>query len=139
VQLFETAGLDQHIALQRSDRLVVGLETRLEPRSQRVEVAAEDPHGVVEVSAELADLPRVLAHRLLLPAVRHRPQQRDQRRRARGDDALIDTELDEPRVLLERRAGLSAAGRVGKAEQSGFCKAACKFAPKTPAIIPAIV
>ena len=67
---------------------------------------AQLARGLVEIPPELADLPRVLLHRLLLPPVRHRPQQRNQRRRTCRDDALFepDAELDERRVLLERRA-----------------------------------
>ena len=52
---------------------------------------AERADRLVQVPAELADLARVLLHRLLLPAVRHRPQQRDQRRRARRNDACCST------------------------------------------------
>ena len=41
LQLLEPARLDQHVTLERSDGLVVGLEARLEARPERVEMAAE--------------------------------------------------------------------------------------------------
>ena len=64
----------------------------------------EDANRLVQVAPELADSLRVLGLGLLLPAVGHRPQQRNQRRRARGHDPLLDAELDQGRILLERGA-----------------------------------
>ena len=105
LQLLELARLDEHVALERADRLVVGIEARLQPRRRASsKCSAERANRLVQVAAELADLPGVLLHRLLLPAVGDGPQQRDQRRRARRDDLALDAELDERRVLLERGA-----------------------------------
>ena len=73
--------------------------------------AAERAHRFVQVLAEIADLARVLLHRLLLPAVGHRPQQRDQGRRARRDDAPFDAAFDQRRILLERGAEEHLAGQ----------------------------
>ena len=68
------------------------------------EVVAEGADRLVELAPEVADLARVLLHGFLLPAVRHRPQQRNQRRRTRRNHVLFDAELDELRILFERGA-----------------------------------
>ena len=67
-------------------------------------MAAEHSDRFVQPPSELADFSRVLLHGLLLPAVRNRPEQRDQRRGTRRNDPLVDAELDERRILFERRA-----------------------------------
>ena len=107
LQVLELARLHEHVAFERADGFVVRLEARLEPRAQLVEVRAELANRFVEVASELADLTRVLLHRFLLPAVRHSPQQRNQRRRTCRDNVLRHAgraKFDERRILLERGA-----------------------------------
>src|SRR5713226_6140014 len=69
-------------------------------------MSSKDTDRLVETSAEIADLPGVLFHRLLLPAVRHGSQQGDERGRAGRDDVLVEPEakLDERGILFECRA-----------------------------------
>ena len=74
VKLLELARLDEDVALERAHGEVIRLEARFELRAERIEVPAQHADRLVEVAPELADLARVFFHRLLLPAVRHRPQ-----------------------------------------------------------------
>src|SRR5215470_6467738 len=67
-------------------------------------MTAKHAYGFVKLSTEIADLACILLHRLLLPSVRNGPQQRNERRRARRDHVLLDTELDELGIVLERGA-----------------------------------
>ena len=58
----------------------------------------------MQLAAELADVPGALGDLLLAPPVRHRAEERDQRRRSGQDHLLVDALLDQRRVLLERCA-----------------------------------
>src|SRR6476646_9621836 len=113
LQLPEAARLDEDVPFERTDRLIVRLQRRLQPRAERLEMMAQRPDRFVEVFAKLADLARVLLHRLLLPAVGDGAKQRDERRRARRDDRPAGADgakLDERRVLLECGAEKHLAG-----------------------------
>src|SRR5207244_1256495 len=78
VIVLELARLDEDVPFERPNCLIVGIKARFQFRPQRVEVAAKYADRLVQVAPEIADFSRVLLHRLLLPAIRHRPQQRNQ-------------------------------------------------------------
>ena len=64
----------------------------------------EDAEAVVELRAEIGDLPRALGDGLLLPPVGDRAEQRDQGR-GRGDhDARFGPRFEQRPVLVERGA-----------------------------------
>ena len=67
----------------------------------------QPPDPLVELSTQGADLLGVAGNPLLLPAIRHRPEQRDEGQRAGRNHPLDDTKLDQPRVVLQCRAEIA--------------------------------
>ena len=64
----------------------------------------EDAHRVVEIVRHRGDSLGVLFLANRLPSERVRAQERDERQRARDQDAVVEGVLDERRILVERGA-----------------------------------
>ena len=98
----QLARADQHPALQRADRLVVGPDRGRQRPADALQVPAEPGQPVVKLPAEVEHRPGVLGQRLLLPGVLDGAQHRDQRGR-RGDVHTAGQRvLEQARVVLER-------------------------------------
>src|SRR5262249_3806845 len=83
-QLVELARRDEHAALERAHRAVVGLGGRVELVAQVRHVLRHVAQALVQLLAELAHLAHVLDDAFLAPAVSGRLEQGHQRR-GRGD------------------------------------------------------
>jgi hypothetical protein len=95
LNVLELPRLDEDVSLEGSDRFVVGVDRPTQAAPELLEVTSELADCLVELPPVIGDLLRVARDRLLLPSVRNRPEQRNERRRTRGDDVLFDAELDE--------------------------------------------
>ena len=69
------------------------------------------PEPLIELFAELADLPGILCQLFLAPTIRDRTQERDQSRWSGEDDPLLDSDLDQAWVLFERGAEERFSGK----------------------------
>jgi len=96
--------LDEHLALERSHRLVVRLHGSVERLAELADVRAHGCEALVQLAPERAHLAGALCDRLLLPAVVDGAQKPDKVRRGRGNDVVRNGELDQRSVLLERGA-----------------------------------
>src|SRR5437899_3013375 len=66
---------------------------------------------LIKLMAEIADRLRVLSHLLLPPTISHGLQQSDQSSRRSQYHSLLDSELDQRRVLFKRRTEERLAGQ----------------------------
>ncbi len=71
----------------------------------------ERAQAIVETPREVTNLLRIFGHLFLTPTVRHRLQQRNQRRRRRNDHSLSNAILNQLRIVLECRAVESLTGK----------------------------
>src|SRR5690606_25737442 len=93
------------------DGFVVRADGAIEAPAYLCEVARHDADARVQVAAEGADVAGTARDEVLLPAVRHCLQQRDQRRRRGDDDILFDTCFYQRWIALERGAEERLAGQ----------------------------
>ena len=73
-------------------------------------MAAHDGQPLVQVTAELGHFAIVLRQCLLPPGVGDSREQRDEGNRAGQEHALLQPVLDQPEIVLQRRAEERLAG-----------------------------
>src|SRR5664280_2202290 len=102
LQVAELPRGSHHAGLHRTHRLVVRLDARREAASDPVEVMSHRGQPPVQLLAQRGDLLGRGRQCGVPPAVRHRAEHRDERRRGRDDDVLPCRVLGEAGHLLER-------------------------------------
>src|SRR3569833_190651 len=70
----ELARAGYHLALERTDGLVVVVETAAEVLAEFGQVLGKGAEALIELFAEVADFFRIVREALLAPAIRHRAQ-----------------------------------------------------------------
>ena len=102
-EFVQPPGADQHPALQRTHRLVVGRNGRGQRPAQPVHVPSQAGDPVVKLAAEVKDGAGVFRQRLLLPGVLRRAQHRDQRGGSGDVHPAGERVLQQPGVAFQRR------------------------------------